>query len=213
MPTIDPVDRPRDVPPREPAGRYFGDLIPLVHSDLHVPHRRLRVTALHQLPTSDGVAFTAELHLDTTPVGTIENDGHGGATMFCSRRPDLCGWRHMEQFVADCRRHDGERADEETVLIALVDEFDLAGEIERAAKAGLTLIRLMDPQGWCLMIRAVAAVNATRLTDLAVHLSNDPAAVPGEIWQIWTTGGWHHVVTLTDPRADQHESHPGEPST
>lgn len=213
MPTIDPVDRPRDVPPREPAGPDPGELIPLVHSDLDVPHRRLRVTALHQLHTSDGVAFTAELHLDTTPVGTIESDGHGGATMFRSRRPDLFGWRHMEQFVAHCRRHDGEPADEEAVLNGLVDEFDLAREIERVTKAGLTLIRLMDPQGWCLTTRAVAAVNTTRLTDLAVHLSNDPAAVPGGIWQIWTTGGWHHVVTLADPRADQHESHPGEAST
>ncbi len=211
MPTIDPVKGSRDVPARDPAGPDPEELSPLVHSDLHVPHRRLRVTALHQLPTSDGVAFTAELHLDATPVGTIENDGHGGATMFRSRRPDLFGWRHMEQFVAQCR-HNGEPADEEAVLNGLVDEFDLTREIERVSKAGLTLIRLMSPQGWCLTIRTIAAANSTQLTDLAVHLSNDPAAVPGGIWQIWTTGCWQHVATLADPRADQRSAHPGEPS-
>lgn len=199
-PIADTTGDPRDLPSDTAAGPDPDGLIALVHSDVRVPHRRLRVTALHQLPTSDGVAFTAELRLDTTPVGTIENDGHGGETTFRSRHHDMFGWRQMQEYVERCRRH-GDHVDEATLLNSLVDEFDLTAEITRAAKAGLTLVRLMDPQGRCLTIRAVAAVNTTRLTDLAVHLTNDPVAIPGGIWQIWSTGGWRHVATITDPQA------------
>jgi hypothetical protein len=204
MPT-DPTEHGRDVAPRDATGPDPDTLTPLVHSDLHVPHRRLRVTTLNQLPTSDGVAFTAKLHLDTTPVGTIENDGHGGATTYIAVHSSPFNWRHMNQFVTQCRRN-GEPVDEETVLNSLVDEFDLTREIARATKAGLTLIRLMSTQGWCLTIRAIAAVNTTRLTDLAAHLTNDPAATPGAAWQIWTSGGWRHVVNIADPRATEHGS-------
>jgi hypothetical protein len=189
-----------DRPHRDAPGPGHDALMPLVHSDVHVPHRRFRVASLNQLPTSDGVAFTAEVRLDTTPVGVIENDGHGGATTYVAVNSSPFNWRHLGRFVAQCRRS-AEPVDEETVLNALVEEFDLGREAARATRAGLTLIRLMSPQGWCLTIRTTAAVNTTRLTDLAAHLINDPAATPGAVWQIWTSGGWRHVVTVPSPPA------------
>jgi hypothetical protein len=53
----------------------------LTHTDLRVPHDRLRVSSVKQMATHNGVAFTAVLRLDGRRVGTIENDGNGGARL------------------------------------------------------------------------------------------------------------------------------------
>jgi hypothetical protein len=211
VPVNNSTEDPGDGAPREAAATTPDGLVPLVHSDLRVPHRRLRVTALHQLPTSDGVAFTAEVRLDNAPVGMIENDGHGGATSYVAVNSSPFNWRDMHQFVTACRRN-GEPVDEERVLNSLVDEFDLTREIERAANVGLTVVRLMSPQ-WCLTIRTIAAINTTRLTDLAIHLTNEPAAPAGALWQIWTTGGWRDLATIAGPHTRQRDTRREEPST
>jgi hypothetical protein len=122
----EPTEPTNDRPRRDATGPDHDALIPLVHSDVHVPHRRLRVTSLNQLPTSDGVAFTAEVRLDTTPVGMIENDGHGGATTYVAVSSSPFNWRHLRQFVAQCRRN-AEPVDEQTLLNALADFTDRRG--------------------------------------------------------------------------------------
>ena len=55
----------------------------LVHTpDLRLPHDRLAVRCLQQMPTHNGVAFTAGLTLDGDYVGTIEDTGNGGASTY-----------------------------------------------------------------------------------------------------------------------------------
>jgi hypothetical protein len=114
--------------------------------------------------------------------------------------------------TAHAQIHIGQTWRTPKIAVGKVDEFDLSRETARAARAGLTLIRLMSPQGWCLTIRTIAAINTTRLTDLAAHLTNDPAATAGGVWQIWTSGGWRHAVTVPGPPDDRPSTVEQEPS-
>jgi len=110
--------------------------------DLRLPHDRVRVTSLHQLPTHDGVAYTAELALDGQFVGTIENDGNGGATTYHAVNSSAFNWRHLREFVHGSRRA-GQSVCEETVLEALVTEYDTDCLIDAANAVGRTVLREM----------------------------------------------------------------------
>lgn len=207
-PSSSPRPTPAQVPPADADATGADRLVALAHSDLHVPHRQLRVTALRQLPTSDGLAYTAQLHLDAIAVGVAENDGHGGATHYTATNFGEFTRRDMDQFIARCR-HRGEPVDESMLLETLVNEFDFTRELSRLAPASLTLIRLMSPQEWPVTIRTVAAINTTRLPELAAQLAGDPATTgPGE-WQIWTGDRWRHVTTVPDPNTP-HGARDGE---
>ena len=97
----------------------------LIHSDLRAPHDRLTVATHVQLPTSNGVAFTATLHLDGHTVGTVTNTGTGGpTTLHNSGDPELR--QRVADFVAQCRWH-GQPATQEQVLDALISFTDHRG--------------------------------------------------------------------------------------
>ena len=144
---IDPAGCDR-VAGQLPAGE--PPLTRLVHSGLFVPDDRLKVTSLRRLATKGREAFTAVLRPGRARVGTIDNDGRGGATMYHAKRPDVFGWRHLEQFVSQCRHRGGPVADE-FVLDCLVDEYDLARRIKhaQAGTRGRTIVRLVDARLLC----------------------------------------------------------------
>lgn len=101
-------------------------MITLPHTVLHVPHDRLRVTSLRELPTSNGVAFTANLRLDRKQVGVIEDAGRGGGPLF-SPYPDTgFGFTALNAFAAACRHH-GEPVSTERLLSDLVTFADRQG--------------------------------------------------------------------------------------
>jgi hypothetical protein len=158
---------------------------------MRVPHDRLTVTALQQVPTPNGVAFTATLTLDGQPVGTITGDGDGGPTTLHSPN-SLIGWRGMQAYLADCR-YRGEPASEERVLDALVDEYDLARTVEQAQAGGGTVARLLDEAGFTLAVREVrpAPRGWDALRHLASHLAATAAHPRGHEWLIWTGSSWY----------------------
>lgn len=128
-----------------PVYGQHQEFVMLTHSPMRAPHDRLTVTAVRYLETYGGVAYTADVTLDGLPAGTIENAGHGGATMF---RPsgNQFGWRDLEQFVDRCQWQ-GMPADEEQVLQALINEHELGDATAAADALGRRLIRLLDDHG------------------------------------------------------------------
>src|SRR5205085_764065 len=72
--TVDPPSCERIVGRIPPEGEHQR-FVTLVHTpDLRLPHHRLAVTALRQLPTFNGVAFVADLAVDGRFAGRIENE-------------------------------------------------------------------------------------------------------------------------------------------
>src|SRR5439155_11614192 len=126
------------IPPEGEHQRF----VTLVHTpDLRLPHNRLAVTALRQLPTFNGIALAADLAVDGRFAGRIENEGNGGPTTYFGYPPTPFTWRQMHEFVSASRRH-GQPASEEYVLNSLVDEYDYGKQIAEATAAGGTLVRL-----------------------------------------------------------------------
>lgn len=176
-----------DLPARG-AGRQY---VILPHTGLRVPHDRLRVTDLRQMPTRNGVAFTATAAFDGVTVGTITNDGNGGATEPYVAHP-LFGWRELAGYVAASRRN-GAPAAEEQVLDALVEEYDTAAHVRAATTAGSTAVRLRDDDGNTLDLRTVQPVpprTPDAVADLTRHLTEAFPNPYGTQWQIWAGTGW-----------------------
>ncbi len=120
---LDPTgaDHVAQTPPDGEHQRF----VTLVHTPgLRLPHGRLAVTSLQQMPTHNGVAFVADLALDGRFVGRIENEGNGGGTAYYGLNSSRFNWRDLHEFVAGCRHDNGEPVLEEWVLDALVDFTD-----------------------------------------------------------------------------------------
>ncbi|MEU4555733.1 hypothetical protein [Micromonospora violae] len=175
--------------------------IPLLHTALHMPHDRLTVTSLDERDTDTGVAFTATLCLDGTPVGVIHNDGHGGATWLRHDDPDRFDQRDMRQFVLGCRyRH--QPTDEETVLDRLVAEYDLTTRTA-ALPPRTTVARSVDVDGdYCGDVVTIASDAPDPLDTpaghaaLAIYLATVPTSPCCAGWQVWRYGAWHRVPPL-----------------
>ncbi|MEN3308850.1 MAG: hypothetical protein V7603_5052 [Micromonosporaceae bacterium] len=125
------------------AGTIPAGPVALPHTGMTVPHTRLGMRKLRAMPTSDGEAYTAELVLDGKPVGTIENTGQGGATIWFPLNRELFDWQAMAAFVAQCRDEDGEPMAEEFVLADLFEEARTARDIARYVKAGKIPVRTL----------------------------------------------------------------------
>ena len=114
--------RPEPPAPQRPAPVGPGtDLITLPHSGIRVPHDRFRVSRYRELPTADGVAFTATLKLDKTVVGLIQNEGTGGPTHV---EPTDFPDRQLNDYVQACRTAVGQPCSKEYVLDELVTFTD-----------------------------------------------------------------------------------------
>lgn len=172
------------------------------------------MTALRQLPTSNGVAYVADLAADGRFAGRIENEGNGGPTTYFGYPPSPFTWRQMHEFVSACRRH-GQPVAEEHVLDSLVDEYDYNTLIAEATAASGTLVRLLDDNGLIADIESVTPAPATpaERAALAHRLATRP--VPDTTvrhWQIWSGTGWDHLTDIGAPPAAPAEPAPGADS-
>ncbi|MEU7802671.1 hypothetical protein AB0B10_25765 [Micromonospora arborensis] len=120
-----------------------GELIQFPHSGLRVPHTRLTASRLEQSETSRGVAFTATLLMDGTPVASIENRGCGGATWATFVDRKAYGEREFDEFVQACRDAAGEPVSDEQVLQDLVTEHQYSAWLRELARRGRTIVRWM----------------------------------------------------------------------
>jgi hypothetical protein len=188
-----------------PAFGEHREFVYAAHEPLRMPHDRLTAGPVEYLNTHTGVAFTAALLLDGAPVGTIENSGRGGTTMF---RPSTAafGRAQLEQFVAGCRWR-GQSADEVQVLESLITEYETNLQIAASAAEGLAQIVLRDGDG-----RIVAAeygldqhqLGRRGLRDLARRLTESEVdrypQLTQFVWEVWTGERWTLMDIVDLPR-------------
>lgn len=183
------------IPPEGEHQRW----VQLTHTDMRVPHERLRVTTLRQHTTANGVAYTATLSLNGTEVGIIENHGNGGQTWLRPARTNL-GRSPIDEFTHGCRLR-GEPVSEEDVLVALVNEYDTDRIIRAATSAGATVVRLRDAGGHVLDLQLVSG--RVDLATIRAALASAPpqySHAGGVEWQIWSARRWRHLDRVHSSR-------------
>jgi hypothetical protein len=169
----------------------------LVHVPyLLLPHGRLAVSSLQEMPTHNGTAWVADLTIDDRFAGSIESDGNGGATAYFGLNSGPFTSRDLRDYVLACR-HQGRTPTEEFVLNALVDEYDLAHQVASAFAAHATVVRLLDAEGHTLQTHLVQPAPITQAQWDAV--ADQVQALPrlltgGRIWQMWTGSAWCHLT-------------------
>jgi hypothetical protein len=121
-----PREHPAAPDPSVGESRPAVDVVTLPHTGIRVPDPGLRVSSYRELPTPDGVAYTATAYLHRVLVGTIHNGGNGGPTSYF---PDsnVFGRRQLADFVAASRTADGQPITEEQLLDELVTFTDRRG--------------------------------------------------------------------------------------
>lgn len=178
------------------------ELVTLPHTGIQVPDATLRVSSLRQLPTPDGVAYTATLRQGRTPVGTIHNEGTGGATGYHPLAGSPFGLRQLAAFVVASRTADGQPLSEEQLLEDWVTEHEHTREVAKAARLGRSPLRLrgpLDEQHFPDVIftaRHATAANVTTAagrTALITELRRTPIRA-GQWWQLWTGERWEDLT-------------------
>ncbi|MEU7874260.1 hypothetical protein [Dactylosporangium sp. NPDC049140] len=185
-----------------------SNLVALPHTGIQVPDATFRVTTYQELPTPDGVAYTATVHWGSTPVGTIHNEGRGGATRYWPAAGSALDQRSLAEFVAASRGADGRSLTEEDLLEALVTEYEHARHVAHATRTGRSPIQLRAPLGvgadeaFYTADRRVVAKVATPEQRAALTARLQRLAVPdGMWWQLWTGQAWEDLTTPTQPTA------------
>ena len=162
-------------------------MITLPHSRLQIPHDRLRVSSLKEIPMHDGVAFTATLRLDGRRVGVIEDEGRGGGAQFHPDPGAGFGYDELNTFAAACRR-DHRAVSTESVLGDLVTEYDLTRRVKRATAKRGTVLRLVGADGYAIEL---ATVRVMPRTDYQRQRVADELGPPSEgHWEMWNGQAW-----------------------
>lgn len=181
--------------------RIIGDIpasdgdreMPLRHTpQLRVPHDRLRVTGVQQLPTRNGLAFTRDLTLDGVRVGTVTHNATANGTVrydlaLIGRRDDVLA------YLSGCRL-DGAPVSMQRLLHALADEDYLDAAITQATTEGGTQVRLVDDTGHTRALHPLipAPRDYAELLQCARDLVTDaPPLGAGQSWQVWTGTCWN----------------------
>jgi hypothetical protein len=196
--------------PRNPTGRpptppvAATGPVTLPHTGIRVPESNVHVTSLQQIPTPDGVAYTATLQRAGTVVGTIHNDGNGGPTFYHPACGSPFGARQLAEFAAASRTGDGAPMTEERLLDDLITEFENTQHVAAATRAGRSALRLMGPIGpgehvaaqYCAMRHDAAAKVETpgQRAALVLQLQLRAQAGPGQWWQLWTGQRWDDLT-------------------
>jgi hypothetical protein len=202
--------RDRNEGTNSPADRVAAEqrpatgLVTLPRTGIRVPDANLRVSSLRQLPTPDGVAYTATLRQGSTPVGTIHNAGDGAGTSHSPLAGPPFGLRQLAAFVAASRAADGQPTSEEELLEDWVTEFEHDKEVTTATRLGRSPLRLRSPLGaadtfhdehfddaYYTARHATAAkvTTAAARTALVDQLLRIPIEA-GQWWQLWTGERW-----------------------
>ena len=211
-----------------PDAAGTAGLIPLRHTWLLVPHTSLRVAGHSEIPTADGVAYTAWLTLDGRPIGTAENAGRGGETRFVPGDDPEFGPREMRTFAAACRTPAGGHPSEADVLDELITEAELDRAVTTADRDGggllrhVDMLRLADEPGgaWYFITghlivdhQTVVDLRGTRRQAVIDGLPADDPPNADRWWQQWVSpplgsGHWvdltprPHLTTLRPPSGD-----------
>ncbi|MFD8387388.1 hypothetical protein ACFV2X_54480 [Streptomyces sp. NPDC059679] len=168
------------------------ELTTLPHTGLEVPHDRYTLADFQQTEMRCGIAYSATVNEGGRCVGVIENQGDGGGTWFYPAT--AADRRAVHEFAATCRM-DGEPLSEERVMDRLIDEHEMAGEVEKCARQRKSLLRALDEDGQIGVTVAVGAppVWLTRadspfLSRIARKLkASDPDV---SAWEVWTGDQW-----------------------
>jgi hypothetical protein len=193
-----------DSPASDPTDVH---LLRLPHTGIQVPHRRLRVTDLKQVALTNGVAWTATLVLDARVVGQVENAGQYGETFFRPFARREFGEDELRAFAARCRSEDGEPANVEAVLEALVHEYEGEGVVRGYARRNQVPLRLLTTLPGSRTrypgeFRGVPVLgdSSTRLGAARSAVRAIPTDRTGT-WQIWAGQGWEDVFQTEGPAA------------
>lgn len=181
----------------------------LPHTGMLVPDRSLSITALRQMQTYDGVAYTANLWLDNRIAGTIENGGQGGPTTFFAHDRHQFGEDHLADYAAHCRTEEDTPVTAESLLDELVNEYDWTRKAAAAQLKGRLLLRLMDHiLGYddervgepCPRDDAASAVpgNDKQWQELTKQVLARMDPGPHGWWQAWTGTAWRDVTARPD---------------
>jgi hypothetical protein len=206
--------RARGVTPSTPTAdpRPAVDLVTLPHTGIRVPDANLQVTSYRELPTPDGVAYTATVRLGRTPVGTLHNEGIGGLTSYHPATGSPFGHRQLAAFVAASATADGQPISEEDLLEELVTEYENATHVATAVRAGRSPLRLRAPLGegdglddvYYTAERATTAKLTTPAQrDALVAQLRTTAVVDGAWWQLWTGHTWEDLTAPARPAHGQ----------
>jgi hypothetical protein len=204
----------RGVTPSTPTAdpRPAVDLVTLPHTSIRVPDANLQVTAYRELPTPDGVAYTATVRLGRIPVGTLHNEGIGGLTSYHPAAGSPFGHRQLAVFVAASATADGQPISEEDLLEELVTEYENATHVAKAVRAGRSPLRLRAPLGegdglddvYYTAERATTAkVTTPAQRDALVAQLRTTAVIDGAWWQPWTGHTWEDLTAPSQPAHGQ----------
>lgn len=172
----------------------------LPHTGLQVPDNTLSVSAFKELSTHCGVAYTANLRHRNRIVGTIENGGTGGMTMFHANDWRTFGEKELEAYAARCRTEEGEDVTVENLLDELIDEHDWARKVATAARHEKLQLRLMEqaiagfPPFAHGEARGKVPANAKQWEDLTAQVLAKMPPGDNGWWQAWTGKGWKDVT-------------------
>jgi len=202
-----PRKHPAAPPPPADEPRPAVSLVMLPHTGIRVPDPILRVSSYRELPTPDGVAYTATVRLHRIGVGTIHNDGNGGPTSYF---PDsnVFGHRQLADFVAASRTADGQPISKEQLLDELITEFENAEHVAAATRAGRSPVRLMAPLGagdgladtyYTAHRDTAAEVTTPAQRDALTAELRRRAVVEDAWWQLWTGQRWENLTPPPQP--------------
>jgi hypothetical protein len=203
--------QPPPAPPVVPVPAEVP-LTQLTHTRLRVPHTRLSITRYRELPTVDGVAFTATLRIDGEPAGTIQNEGVGGMTTFHPNGNGRFGALDLAQYAGLCRSAAGLPVREEFVLDDLITEADTSDFVARTVAAGRLPVRLVlwttaaGDYGQLDHANTAPIRDDDDLHRLREQLLAEPCPAGGW-WQMWTGTTWHNLTAApANPHTDRQES-------
>lgn len=177
----------------------------LPHTGMWVPDRSLSLTAYKEMSTPDGVAFNANLRVGKKVVGTVEQTGRGGMTMFRWNDWRTFGENHLDEYAARCRTAEGATVTSEDLLNQLVEEHDWTRKTAAAERKGRMTLRLIGhPEGCGFddteppyaynMSGCRPPTEDRHWTVLAGQVAS--AMPPGESswWQGWTGTEWRDIT-------------------
>jgi len=168
--------------------------VPLIHSDLRAPHHRLCVVSLEQAATGNAAAFTASLAFDGDVVAKVLSTATGGPTSLVG---DTAARQMIADFVAQCRWR-GQPATEAEVFDALVDEYDFDRMVTAATRHGDTIARLVDQDGHTVTLLPITQPPTLLARQvLGRQLATEHRHTAGDVWLIWTSGGWRFAANHT----------------
>jgi hypothetical protein len=184
------------------GNRPHRDLVLWPHTGVLAPSL-LQARGIQQGLTSRGVAYTAELiHPELGPLGSIVNNGDGGATRFDPADKNRFGHRDLERFAEQCRQ-DGEPlsvGESGTRLLeATLDEAEYTSRVDKMRATGGFLIRYYDPSGpghdgWGrgpAILFPRPALFPGRRHQLAKRAAQLPHVVPeNAVWQMFNGCDW-----------------------